>query len=415
MNPNYLFGYGALGSQVLSKRIGRPNIPTSPAYIEGYERCFAGWSRTWGGSVASLRKKSGAITYGSALYLKPGDLEALDPYEGYPRVYRREKVTIVIDGEKVPAWVYLHNAKCAEGPPSVDYLKAIAANIGEHWTEGGRQLTYKDITVRMTPCNDSQMRRNPQKLPSASATYVNIPPTPAQARCKHYAVYRDRTGTECSICGSKKFGDRWQYLDERSFHYYTSGKVRPNPIPDLDSLLKSEMHGGGFGEARLLEDKDRIFLNALGIALESLQRGSEWLYELDAPEHATELDAMATAMAEYLESAMASIDEGGTDADEGMDVEHAFANSWAKYQAGLLPVEAQKARELWMVDMLTFDDDDERGSAEHQFADHLRNIAVRGGYEWKQMQAATDQQLLESAEEAYSKMQHRLPERLRGL
>lgn len=66
------------------------------------------------------------------------------------------------------------------------------------------------------------------------ADYVPTPPTPAQAKCRHPARYRNRAGDECAICGSRKEGSRWVYLREDQFRAYVDG---PSRLSKLASLL----------------------------------------------------------------------------------------------------------------------------------------------------------------------------------
>jgi hypothetical protein len=108
-----------------------------PARANGYLRAFAGTSRNWNStSVATLVKhhKSDTVN-GIAACLRKSEIEALDKYEGYPLVYRRDKIKIEILSEngkvtdKQKASVYLRNDNSLFVPPSDKYLEAVAQTM----------------------------------------------------------------------------------------------------------------------------------------------------------------------------------------------------------------------------------------------------------------------------------------------
>jgi len=142
-----LFSYGSNHPAQLAERLEHP-VETRSAYVDNYARAFRGRSQRWGGGVATLIPQSGARTYGHAADVTPADLRVLDAREGVPASYTRTKLTVKVDGGTAVAWVYL--ARSAEVvPPSRPYLEAIAKTINAHWTgEGGRPVTWRDITVR---------------------------------------------------------------------------------------------------------------------------------------------------------------------------------------------------------------------------------------------------------------------------
>jgi len=82
------------------------------------------WQLTFRG-VATLEPKADAETPIGVWEITPKDESALDRYEGYPRLYRKESTEIVLKGEKVSVMLYLMN----DGLPSMPtkwYLDAIA-------------------------------------------------------------------------------------------------------------------------------------------------------------------------------------------------------------------------------------------------------------------------------------------------
>lgn len=70
-------------------------------YIDGYELLFR--------RVATIEKKEGARVPVGVWRIFPEDEIALDRYEGYPRLYRKETITVDMGKEKVKAMVYIMN------------------------------------------------------------------------------------------------------------------------------------------------------------------------------------------------------------------------------------------------------------------------------------------------------------------
>jgi hypothetical protein len=150
----HLFCYGSNSPQQLAERLGHP-VQAFAAWAEGWQRQFSGWSRGWGGSVATLVKKRGATTYGALALVNWNDIEgALDRYEGYPSVYDRQLIKVhcpdVKERGTVDAIAYLHVGIPAQGPPSRDYLDAVAQTISTFWSgDDGSPVTADDIPIRL--------------------------------------------------------------------------------------------------------------------------------------------------------------------------------------------------------------------------------------------------------------------------
>lgn len=72
------------------------------ATLDDYELIFNG--------VADIRPASGRKVLGGLWRITNRCLEALDRYEGFPHLYRKELITVLdADGEYVPAFVYVMN------------------------------------------------------------------------------------------------------------------------------------------------------------------------------------------------------------------------------------------------------------------------------------------------------------------
>lgn len=143
-----LFSYGSNSPEQLAERLGH-DVDTQGAYVQNYARAFRGWSRRWGGGVATLIPKGGVTTFGHVTDVSAADLAVLDAREGVPTSYRREYISVVLqNGRPAKAWVYLSN-NTTFYEPSRPYLEAVAQTIASHWTgSNGDPITWRDIVVR---------------------------------------------------------------------------------------------------------------------------------------------------------------------------------------------------------------------------------------------------------------------------
>lgn len=68
--------------------------------------------------VATIEPQQGAITPVGVWEITPADEKALDYYEGYPHLYRKENIKVVMhDGTELEAMVYIMNS----GEPQMPY------------------------------------------------------------------------------------------------------------------------------------------------------------------------------------------------------------------------------------------------------------------------------------------------------
>lgn len=95
-------------------------------WLLDHEFLYSGYSQTWGGAVANVRRKKGVAVFGVLYSLPPGGLETLDRFEGYPRSYDRRVATITnVDGRKQRAALYFKHETAAEAPPNPAYAALI--------------------------------------------------------------------------------------------------------------------------------------------------------------------------------------------------------------------------------------------------------------------------------------------------
>ncbi len=78
----------------------------------------------WG--VATIERSKGGIVPVLVWEIQPEDEAALDAYEGWPRLYRKESVRVTLDGKQVRAMVYIMNHGYPH-PPSRTYYETILA------------------------------------------------------------------------------------------------------------------------------------------------------------------------------------------------------------------------------------------------------------------------------------------------
>ena len=157
----WLFCYGSNSPRQLEERLGyRPEV-LEPAYYPNHQRVFRGWSRNWGGGVASMIRKANHRVYGYVAWVEKDDLAILDRYEGVGSGnYRRRNIKVIAYGlppmggrwgqdvdDKTPAIAYVSTSS-EFNEPTRKYLKAIAKTISEFWDDGDDPVEWFDIPVR---------------------------------------------------------------------------------------------------------------------------------------------------------------------------------------------------------------------------------------------------------------------------
>lgn len=107
-------------------------------YIEGYELIFR--------RVATIEPRKGAKVPVGVWTIFPDDEKSLDRYEGYPNLYRKETVTVVLGNEKIEAMAYIMNEDMGKyALPNRSYYDTIRGG----YEEIGLDATYlKTALVR---------------------------------------------------------------------------------------------------------------------------------------------------------------------------------------------------------------------------------------------------------------------------
>ena len=90
--------------------------------LKGYELLFRGARR---GAVATVEPKEGSSVPVLLWRIRKADEEALDRYEGYPRLYGKQMLQVNLDGKEVPAMGYIMTPGHGFGIPSDGYADVI--------------------------------------------------------------------------------------------------------------------------------------------------------------------------------------------------------------------------------------------------------------------------------------------------
>ena len=116
--------YLAYGSNLNLEQMGHRcpyAIPLGTAVLEDYRLLFRGGNQN---AVATVESEAGCSVPVLLWEITPRDEQALDVYEGWPRLYRKETVSVMFEGKQVEAMVYIMNAG-ELGAPSKYYLNTI--------------------------------------------------------------------------------------------------------------------------------------------------------------------------------------------------------------------------------------------------------------------------------------------------
>ena len=92
------------------------------AMLQDYQLLFRGGRR---GAVATVEPKKGNRVPVLLWTISPRDERSLDYYEGYPFLYRKETVTVNLNGKPTEAMVYIMNDGRPLGGPSDFYYNTI--------------------------------------------------------------------------------------------------------------------------------------------------------------------------------------------------------------------------------------------------------------------------------------------------
>lgn len=126
MKPNEERLYIAYGSNLNLEQM-RHRCPTAEVVgkstLHGWRLRFRGGAYS---AVATIEKDKDHSVPVLVWQILPGDELALDRYEGFPFLYRKEMLRLTVDGKQVRAMVYIMNKVGRPyGIPSVGYYNTI--------------------------------------------------------------------------------------------------------------------------------------------------------------------------------------------------------------------------------------------------------------------------------------------------
>lgn len=113
----YYFAYGSnLHKEQMQSRCP-DSKPVARVKLKGYQLCF--------NRVADIVKEEQAVTWGAIYTVSPEDIQKLDRYEGYPRLYDKIPVNVEDDkGNSHEAFAYVLTMK-GLNEPSDGYYNTI--------------------------------------------------------------------------------------------------------------------------------------------------------------------------------------------------------------------------------------------------------------------------------------------------
>ncbi len=131
--------------------------PVGTAMLKDHELLFRGGRR---GGFATVEPKTGATVPVLVWHIRPNDEEALDHYEGFPRLYGKQMMDIELDGKPASAMVYVMQPGLDAVRPSRHYLDIIR----EGYVAAGFDAAILDAAVKRT---DEVMEEEAQRLAAA--------------------------------------------------------------------------------------------------------------------------------------------------------------------------------------------------------------------------------------------------------
>jgi len=136
--------YIAYGSNLNLRQMSRRCPDSSVAgksVLEGYRLLFRGSD---GCAVATIEEYAGGKVPVLVWEITAEDEGRLDRYEGYPYLYRKETIKVVLEGEEIKAMVYVMNPGRPLGEPNPYYYNTIL----EGYIDAGFDREVLDKAVR---------------------------------------------------------------------------------------------------------------------------------------------------------------------------------------------------------------------------------------------------------------------------
>lgn len=141
--------YIAYGSNLNLAQMAR-RCPTAEVvgttFLRNWRLRFRGEPRR---AVATIERQKRCRVPVLVWRLGPGDEQALDAYEGFPYLYRKQTLRITLGGERVRAFTYIMNeSRHPYNKPSVAYLSIVR--------EGYREAKFDTGFLRRAVADNSR-------------------------------------------------------------------------------------------------------------------------------------------------------------------------------------------------------------------------------------------------------------------
>ena len=237
--PTIYLAYGSnLNLDQMAKRCPTA-VPIGTAKLQGYDLKFRGHKSN---GVATVEPGDGVVP--ALLWtIKPKDEAALDIYEGWPHLYRKEPVAVEIDGKATDAMAYIMNDGYDLCRPSDHYFNTILQGYATFGFDpeilnNAREMSIADdVRARKQLCD--VLARN---LKDCNTAWLKMPPSDLIANAHEIAltmdIYNDLINIQYTREVTEKLLTRGNPLiDVRD--YYTD-TVCGMALADLDDVL-SEM------------------------------------------------------------------------------------------------------------------------------------------------------------------------------
>ncbi len=122
MDKKLYIAYGSnLNLEQMSNRCPTARV-VGATMLKNYRLLFRG---ARGGAVADVEPFKGKSVPVIAWEITPADEAALDRYEGFPFLYRKEEVKVRLGGKSVTAMIYIMNNNKGYGSPGCYYYNII--------------------------------------------------------------------------------------------------------------------------------------------------------------------------------------------------------------------------------------------------------------------------------------------------
>lgn len=152
--------YFAYGSNLDLARMFR-RCPSArvlgPARLSGFDLRFAGHSRRWNASTATIAPGRGEVV-GILYELDDDALCRLDAFEGAPHVYTRDCQEVITDhGDCVEAVVYALPPSIRAGAPDPDYVRLMLHGLRRWGLPVDGVLAATQVPAQRGPCDERSL------------------------------------------------------------------------------------------------------------------------------------------------------------------------------------------------------------------------------------------------------------------